>query len=224
MNIIFFFVFIIFLLVFGLLSFYFYPLYSDSFNTVIQSSDPAKWGAMGDLIGGILNPILAFMSLLLLLISIHQQKKSLEQTSKQISISLDEVTKSVAAQEKQAEINEKQLDEVRDKANLDDSIRIVSALIDDISSILDSNLTCFRDQGESRKLRSQILDMKSFDENNEQVELDFKNVHSYQLAQIRTIFSYIDDALLHLKNADKNSVLFNYYDNKVSELRDIAVI
>ncbi|MCF6189785.1 MAG: putative phage abortive infection protein [Cocleimonas sp.] len=83
---------------------------------------PEKWGALGDFFGGILNPILAFLSLILLLITLQQNQKALSQNKKaldqnkdalqmnsqELALTREEVEGSKKALELQASILQKQ--------------------------------------------------------------------------------------------------------------------
>jgi hypothetical protein len=71
------------------------------------SDDPQAWGHFGDYVGGITNPILAFLSFAALLLTILLQARQLELSSKQLEHSakaleqsLDGLNKSAQAQER----------------------------------------------------------------------------------------------------------------------------
>ncbi|WP_162599092.1 hypothetical protein [Pseudomonas aeruginosa] len=59
------------------LSFYF-----GSFNSGL-SSDQSVWGAFGDYVGGILNPVLTFTTIYLLIKSLDSQNRSLDNAERQ---------------------------------------------------------------------------------------------------------------------------------------------
>ncbi|MEI6336190.1 MAG: putative phage abortive infection protein [Methylococcaceae bacterium] len=65
------------------------------------STDQAKWGTFGDYIGGTLNPILSFISLIALLTTIVLQSKEFELTR-------DELKRNASAQEETKKILDKQ--------------------------------------------------------------------------------------------------------------------
>lgn len=83
---------------------------------------PEKWGSLGDFFGGVLNPFLAFLSLILLLITLNQNQKALAQNkialdqnkdaleinSQELELTRQEVSGSREALEAQAAILEVQ--------------------------------------------------------------------------------------------------------------------
>ena len=52
-------------------------IYIWEFHSQPFSSDPGKWGSLGDFFGGLLNPVFSFAALVLLLITIQQQRREL---------------------------------------------------------------------------------------------------------------------------------------------------
>lgn len=61
----------------------------------------SEWGATGDFFGGILNPIFAFLSLILLAFTLWQNQKALENNSEELKLSRQELSNSVTAQRTQ---------------------------------------------------------------------------------------------------------------------------
>ena len=70
--------------------------------------DSDKLGTTGDYFGGILNPILAFLSLMALLKTISIQSKELKNSREELRLTREELAKSAEAQEKSAQIFEQQ--------------------------------------------------------------------------------------------------------------------
>lgn len=71
------------------------------------SSEHERWGAFGDFIGGTLNPILSFMALIALLLTIVLQNRQIEISSNELELSRkerqatrEELKRSASAQEK----------------------------------------------------------------------------------------------------------------------------
>ncbi len=60
-----------------------------------------QWGATGDFFGGILNPIFAFLSLILLAYTLWQNQKALQNNSEELRLSREELSNSVSAQKLQ---------------------------------------------------------------------------------------------------------------------------
>lgn len=83
--------------------------YVSNFNNGL-STDQSVWGTFGDFLGGTLNPILSFLSLLALLFTIVLQNKELQETRKELRQSREaqeEQTESFKAQLKLLEQKEK---------------------------------------------------------------------------------------------------------------------
>jgi len=62
------------------------------------SDKPEVWGTFGDFIGGTLNPILSFLSLIALLLTIVLQQKELESSRKELGYTRTELERSANAQ------------------------------------------------------------------------------------------------------------------------------
>lgn len=73
-------IFTIALLIFVIL---FYVIYFAFINDYSLSNQTDTWGQFGDYLGGVLNPIFAFFTILLLLITIYQQKNELKDNKEQ---------------------------------------------------------------------------------------------------------------------------------------------
>lgn len=55
------------------------------------SDDPEDWAVFGDFIGGTLNPIFAFFSFVLLLLTLSMQRKQLDKTEEQLELNREEL-------------------------------------------------------------------------------------------------------------------------------------
>ena len=80
--------------------------YLTAFASLGWSKSPEAWGQLGDYIGGILNPVVAFCALIALVVSIQLQKAELAATRAELAS-----TKTVV--EEQAKIAEQQRREQR---------------------------------------------------------------------------------------------------------------
>jgi uncharacterized membrane protein len=78
-------------------------MYLSTFKYI--SLDTAVWGAFGDYIGGILNPIFAFLSFTALVITLLYQNKQLEQNQK----ILKETKKALKQNQKDLELSRNEL-------------------------------------------------------------------------------------------------------------------
>jgi len=195
--------------------------YSNVYPLILVSNKSGDWGAFGDFFGGILNPVFGLISVSLILVTIWQQKSALAQTTKQINLSVEEMTKSVAAQEKQAELSEKQLKELMKKTELDDSIRVLNNLINDLKSSIDEDLVCFHNKSAKRSLKSQLMDLNN--RNNAEQKKDFFRLHDYSYRHFKEIYEYAESVLSDLKVIDKG-ITYNYYKQKVSVFEKLLLI
>lgn len=195
--------------------------YSNVYPSVFISNKSGDWGAFGDFFGGILNPIFGLISVSLILVTIWQQKSALAQTTKQINLSVEEMTKSVAAQEKQAELSEKQLKELMKKSELDESIRVLNNLINDLNDSIDEALVCFHNKSVMRSLKSQLMDLNN--RNNTEQKKDFFRLHNYSYRHFLETYEYAESVLSDLKAIDKG-ITYNYYKQKVNVFKNLLLI
>lgn len=82
-------------------------LYFYNFHGVFSNSK-GDWGAFGDFIGGTLNPLFAFLSLIAIIYTISIQTQELEYSREELKATKDELAKSADAQTKQSELFEMQ--------------------------------------------------------------------------------------------------------------------
>ncbi len=90
------------------------------------------WGAFGDYIGGTLNPILSFLALIALLITIAIQSKQLYLSRKELELTKIELAKTADASQKQAEYFE-------NEAKRSDIYRIIEKLSERINKNFNEN-------------------------------------------------------------------------------------
>lgn len=64
------------------------------------STDPAVWGQFGDYVGGVTNPILAFLSFAALLLTLVLQGRQMEHASQELDLSRQELRRAAQAQER----------------------------------------------------------------------------------------------------------------------------
>lgn len=89
------------------------------------SSEQALWGAFGDFVGGTLNPILSFMALIALLLTIVLQNRELEQTREELK--------------RTAKANEEQANYIVAQQQRDDLFRLINKLADRINNNYNGN-------------------------------------------------------------------------------------
>lgn len=75
---------------------------------VSDATGRGSWGALGDFFGGMLNPFFAFLGLLMLLLTLHQNQKALYLSREELALSRKELEGSKEALKDQAETLEKQ--------------------------------------------------------------------------------------------------------------------
>lgn len=192
-------------------------LYAFNFHKYDISTNTSDWGTFGDFLGGVLNPILSFLSLILVLVTIKQQKISLEQSSEQMQLSFDEMTKSVIAQEKQVDIAEKQLKNVLGKNEVDDLVKVLREILDDIERSLSENLTCFSTPGKRRTLRSQILDVGNR-KSKVDAMISFNKLHENKMKNIESSIIYYKDLLISLSSNENAKIMYDYYKSRIENL------
>ena len=121
------------------------------------SHNPADWGPFGDFFGGILNPIMAGAGLLLIIRTIKQNEKALEQAKEMIEQGNDvinqnaqelretreEVKQAREAQQKLAEIESKNLENKAASINQLQYIEEVTALRGEIDGLLSMRIVRF---------------------------------------------------------------------------------
>lgn len=78
-------------------------LYSYQFGIGLWST-PEKWGQLGDFFGGVLNPVIGFVTLILLLVTITQNQKALEYNSQELELTRNELSDSKKALQQQVVI------------------------------------------------------------------------------------------------------------------------
>lgn len=194
--------------------------YISNFHTHIISKSVSDWGAFGDYIGGLLNPVLSLVSVVLILVTIKQQEVSLRQNAEQIEISINEVKKSVAAQEIQARTAEEQFKELQKKSKIEDYLRVLNMLIIDLEKMINESIPCFRDSKEKRTLRSQLLELVER-KNPDQIK-DFLEENNYFYQRFKNTLSYFESQLLKFEGLGQDSA-YSYFESRVSEYSSLLV-
>lgn len=101
--------------------------YIDQFGTT-RSNSHETWGQFGDFIGGVLNPLLAFLSFVLLLLTIRLQRKSLETSNEELRLSRTELVESREVFNKQLEQMKLQTEGARVQAQLSEEVALYQVL------------------------------------------------------------------------------------------------
>ena len=105
------------------------------------SSDPERWGQFGDYLGGTLNPLLSFLSLIALVLTVSMQRRQLELAREQLANSREELeaTRSELARTADAqvqaaralEMQSRSLEEASRLSALSASLTVVDGLMSD---------------------------------------------------------------------------------------------
>ncbi len=103
--------------------------YIAKFHSYSFSKNPEHWGQLGDYIGGVLNPILSFVTVIILLTTINIQNKQLKASIKELTLTRSELKTTAESAKKQVENLEK---EAKLKEHL--------VLIDKLSSRINRNI------------------------------------------------------------------------------------
>lgn len=111
------------------------------------SLENGDWGTFGDYLGGTLNPILSFLSLIALLTTIVLQSKELELTRNELELTRDELKRSAEAQEATKDVLYKQSETLK-KQQFESTF---FSLLDQHNKVLES-LTIFPGNGTKSKL------------------------------------------------------------------------
>ncbi len=188
--------------------------YIVNFKNYYVSESVSDWGAFGDYIGGLLNPALSLISVILILVTIKQQEISLKQNAKQIEVSIDEVRKSVAAQEIQARTAEDQFKELLKKTKIDDYLRVLNMLLIDLDNMINESIPCFRDFNDKRTLRSQLLELT--ERNNPDQIKDFIQVNNYFYERFKKTLNYFEIQISSFQELGQ-LVAYSYFNSRVSE-------
>ena len=104
--------------------------YTYNFSDEI-SKEHERWGTFGDYFGGLLNPVLSFLSLIALLLTIILQNQELFETRKEIKQSREAQEKSEEALKEQSETLKKQLEEAKKATNAEYFFRATATIQDD---------------------------------------------------------------------------------------------
>jgi DNA-binding XRE family transcriptional regulator len=103
------------------------------------SPDPERWGQFGDYLGGTLNPLLAFLSLIALVLTVSMQRRQLEIAREQLSNSREELeaTRAELARTADAQTQAARALEVQSKS-LEESTRLsaLSASLTVVDSLM----------------------------------------------------------------------------------------
>jgi hypothetical protein len=90
------------------------------------STDPEQWGQFGDFVGGTANPILGFLTLIALILTITIQSRELELSRKELELTRDQLRRSALAQE----LSEKALRAQADAADRSARLSGINFLLD----------------------------------------------------------------------------------------------
>lgn len=84
-----------------------------NFGHLNVSDKPENWGAFGDFIGGILNPLLSFAAFSSILLTIYLQREQLNQNQQQLVMTREELSLSTAELKRSADAQSLQIEAVK---------------------------------------------------------------------------------------------------------------
>jgi uncharacterized membrane protein len=176
------------------------------------SSINSDWGTFGDFIGGTLNPILSFLSLIALLVTIFLQSKELKLSRDELKLTRKELIKTAEAAKKQA-------DHFEMESKRSDLYRLIEKLVERIDynyketflfdgktlfDIAPNNLRVEINQDEIDKLQRLYKNIGSLESNTIQlIERDFKRLLDY---------------LKMYESTDDGRYLLEFYQTEYSDL------
>lgn len=142
-----------FMIIFGIIAMVIFAIvlafYFCKFNNSL-SPDNNVWGAFGDYVGGVLNPVFAFLSFMALLLTLIQQQKQLIQNSKalfqnqiELENSTRELANSASALEASKEISLKQVKHMEIQAEKEDIYRMIKHVYGEIEKYINSKEKVF---------------------------------------------------------------------------------
>lgn len=114
-----------------IVSLFLYKTYNTNFF-----NDPENWGVFGDYVGGTLNPILGFLSFMLLLLNLYLQRKQLDKTEEQLDLNREELklTREELKKAADAQIDSaKVMDEQLKKQTLQQFDSLFATLLDQLN-------------------------------------------------------------------------------------------
>ncbi|MCO7252133.1 hypothetical protein [Pseudoalteromonas sp. Ps84H-4] len=167
-----------------------------------------QWGAFGDFMGGVLNPIFAFLSFLCLLIAIVLQNLELKETRKEFS--------------RLATANEEQVSIISKQHYNDDTYKVIQIVTDRINRNYNENNL----MGNSLSLKTILLGKVNYNENPDFKFLYSKGIdtNSIEYKVLRTLendLTLLKELLIeysNLQNFNSVSPLVNFYKNEYEHL------
>jgi hypothetical protein len=176
-------------------------------GAVAGVTDNASWGAYGDYLGGVLNPLFAFGSFIVLIATIVVQTMELQATR-------EEMQNSVEALRSQKDVAETQLAHYRHEAKKNNIHRIIESLEREISHELNKHII----SSPTVTLESESLGEFFCDENKDAVHQYAERIDtaalSHKVSTLRKSILLLDDALTELRDLDTDNVMVRYYVHK----------
>jgi hypothetical protein len=122
----------------SLIAFYYFNF---GYHLEMGFGNQADFGAFGDFLGGVLNPILGFATVALLIWSLKMQRQALSVSNQELSLTRQELkeTKQETALSRQA--MQDQVEHLQKEAKLNELIRLMAAVKIKCDEMLNSNVT-----------------------------------------------------------------------------------
>lgn len=116
----------------------------------------SDFGAFGDFVGGLMNPLLQFIVIAMLFWSIHVQRQDLQATRETLIATKDELKETKDANERQADSLEQQIDIYRNKEEFDKQLMQINGIEKSIEDLLDKKLLLAALGGPNQKIETTL--------------------------------------------------------------------
>lgn len=145
-----------------------FGFYFMNFNSEL-STDQNIWGVFGDFIGGTLNPILSFLALIALLLTVVLQSKQLELSRRELQETKEAMQESAKAQQKMQIAQAKQAKAME-----------ISARMTAITKLLEQNEEALKDLNLHKTESAATIGkkIKPFDDKKEQLRQDLDDLYT----------------------------------------------
>ncbi|MCC4775885.1 hypothetical protein AB4077_14450 [Vibrio cyclitrophicus] len=197
------------LVIISIVGFYIY-----NFKELSISPDPEKWGPFGDFFGGVLNPILAFISFLALLYTIHMQQMelSLTRTELERSVSAQQDTASFA--KSQNEITIEQIKRIESNEKKNDIYKLIGSIENKVSSVLSSEVRSYRTNNDITLEKVFYFINRDIDKGGltKDKVFDIRDEYKIQLDNLETQLSELDRLIDCFTEISGHELLKEYYE------------
>lgn len=197
----------------GVISVYYYNLGHHKI-----SDDPTRWAEFGDYLGGVLNPFLAFCSLVALLYTINLQREELTLSRKELARSAIAQTKTAEFAKNQNDITNKQIEILERNEKKSDIQKIIQSSEAKVAELFNKEVRYSSAQG-SVKIKKIILivDGASIDDPNIS---DAKRALKDDLEDLVSEINIIKNLAREFSELAGHDYLENYYKTLFNKIEN----